>query len=594
MDVTTESKPKSKRGQKILIQVGVVMIVLFTLLTLAVGNMITMSAFSTSLDGNVSMFTYYISTLSDRLEEYKSLTWLMDYWKDNVEELLTDDNQFIETGDIKDVLKKLSRDNTLDVTEEDIGLLTEDEKKTFAVACYNEIQKIFLAYSDEEESVGIILALNYEDEEPTALITNYNDGMYLGETADVKEVQQTIDNTDTAMAAEVWKWAFSTPSKAMLFGTSYDLTGYKGDRNAKILGFFSADLVYDGMQFTGRIRNDVIFIEIVVFILILLFLYFIVLKPLTKVKNCVTKYAENKDTEALTKELSAIRSRNEIGALADEFSAMALEMERYTHEMEALAAEKERVETELNVAQNIQMQMLPHQFPESKDFSLYASMEPAKEVGGDFYDCYMIDNDHLALTIADVSGKGVPAALFMSVSKTMLKNRTLVGGTPAEILSDVNNWLCEGNDSCMFVTVWHSILTISTGELICANAGHENPGIRSGDGTFHLIRTEHGMMLGVMQGLTFTDEHYKLNPGDALFVYTDGVPEANTTDESMFGEDKLESVLQNVMKEDTPQDVMKKVRNAVRIFVGEAPQYDDLTMLCLVMNPTDTKQFKNF
>ncbi|MCR5402446.1 MAG: PP2C family protein-serine/threonine phosphatase, partial [Butyrivibrio sp.] len=531
------------------------------------------------------------STLADRLDEYQSLTWLMDYWKDNAKELVTDDYQFVENGDMKDVMKKLSRDQASDVTEEDIGALTEDEKKTFAVGCYNEIQKIFDMYSDEEESLGVILTLYGEDEEPTALITNYSqDGIFLGVTADVKEVQQTIENTDLAREAEVWKWAFSTPSKAMIFGTSYALTGYKGSKTAEILGVFSADLVYDGMQYTGRIRNDVIFMMITIFILLLLFLYYIVPRPLARVKKCVTEYAENKDTEALTKELSGIRSRNEIGALADEFSAMAIEMERYTHEMETLAAEKERVETELNVAQNIQMQMLPHQFPEGKDFSLYASMEPAKEVGGDFYDCYMIDSDHLALTIADVSGKGVPAALFMSVSKTMLKNRTLVGGKPSEILADVNNWLCEGNDSCMFVTVWHGILTVSTGELICANAGHENPGIRTGDGDFRLIRTEHGMMLGVMPELTFTDEHYKLNPGDALFVYTDGVPEANTTDESMFGEDKLESVLQNVMKEDTPQDVMKKVRGALSVFVGEAPQYDDLTMLCLVMNPTDKKE----
>ncbi len=222
--------------------------------------------------------------------------------------------------------------------------------------------------------------------------------------------------------------------------------------------------------------------------------------------------------------------------------------------------------------------------PTGNNFTLYASMEPAKEVGGDFYDCYMIDEDHLAMTIADVSGKGVPAAMFMAVSKTMLKNRTIVGGVPSEILHDVNNWLCEGNDLCMFVTVWLGILTVSTGELVCANAGHENPGIRLGDEPFRLIMTDHGSPLGGMENLVFNDERYVLAPGDALFVYTDGIPEANAADESMFGEERLESVLSGISADATPQIIMQTVRDAVTGFEGDAPQYDDLTMLCLVMN----------
>ena len=188
------------------------------------------------------------------------------------------------------------------------------------------------------------------------------------------------------------------------------------------------------------------------------------------------------------------------------------------------------------------------------------------------------------MTIADVSGKGVPAALFMAVSKTMLKNRTIVGGKPSEILHDVNNWLCEGNESCMFVTVWHGILNFSTGELVCANAGHENPGIRTGDDPFRLVRTSHGVSMGLIEDSEFEDEHYHLSSGDALFVYTDGAPEANAPDGSMFGEEKLESVLSSVSKHDTPQMIIEKVKAAVDEFENGAPQYDDLTMLCLIMN----------
>ena len=582
---------KSNKRQKILIQMGVVMVLQFMLMTIAVGNMITMSSFSTSLSGNMESFEYLMLTLGDNLTSYKTMSWLMDYWKEHADEMVTEDDQLVETDSMLPILSNFSKNSASDVTVEEVESLFPEDQFTFAVGCYREFIDIFETYSTEDDDYVIILAMSEEeDEEPVAILTNSNDeGIILGKTADIQKVRKIIANTKDAKEAEVWKWAFSTPSDMMLFGTDYLFEDYEGNAEAEFFGVFNGELVYRGMQFTDHIRNNVVIMMILIFIIILVFLYFLVPRPLAKVSKCVSEYAETKDTDLLTKELSSIKTRNEIGAFADKFSALALEMERYTKEMEELAAEKERVETELNVAQNIQMQMLPHVFPESKDFALCASMNPAKEVGGDFYDCYMLDDDHLVLTIADVSGKGVPASLFMAVSKTMLKNRTQVGGKPSEILFDVNNWLCEGNDTCMFVTVWHGILTISTGELICANAGHENPGIRSGDGTFRLIRTEHGMMLGVMENITFADEEYKLNPGDALFVYTDGVPEANNVEEKMFGEDKLESVLSTVLNDDTPQTVMKKVRDAVDVFAGSAPQYDDLTMLCLVMNSSNKK-----
>ena len=187
------------------------------------------------------------------------------------------------------------------------------------------------------------------------------------------------------------------------------------------------------------------------------------------------------------------------------------------------------------------------------------------------------------MTIADVSGKGVPAALFMSVSKTMIKNRTKVGGTPAEILNDVNKWLCEGNDNMMFVTVWHVILTVSTGELICANAGHECPVVRMGEKSFEILKTEHGPMMGVIEDLNYVDERLTLSSGDVIFVYTDGVPEANTADDKMFGMDRLKTVLDGTVNETIPETIIRIVKSAVDDFADGAPQYDDVTMLCLVM-----------
>jgi len=320
-------------------------------------------------------------------------------------------------------------------------------------------------------------------------------------------------------------------------------------------------------------------------LILLGFLYLIVLRPLSGLKAIVVDYQKNKDSEKAALQLSRIRSRNEIGMFADQFSILIQEMERYTQEVARLAGEKERAATELKVAAGIQKQMLPGEIPDREEFSLYASMNPAKEVGGDFFDFYLIDDDHLALTIADVSGKGIPAALFMAVSKTILKNRTLLGGTPAQILADSNNQLCEGNERNMFVTVWLGILRLSTGQLICANAGHEYPAVRIGQAPFGLIKSRHGVALGAMENVRYRDECFQLAPGDAVFVYTDGVTEANNADQMLFSEERLSGVLEHIKKEDTPEMILETVRSAVDEFTGDTPQFDDLTMMCLVYRP---------
>ena len=277
-----------------------------------------------------------------------------------------------------------------------------------------------------------------------------------------------------------------------------------------------------------------------------------------------------------------IKTGDEIESLSEAMKKMESELNEYISELTVMTADKERIRTEISVAARIQQDMLPRSYPERREFELCASMEPAREVGGDLYDFYLIDDDHLALTIADVSDKGIPASLFMAVSKTILKNRTLLGGTPAEILTDANVQLCEGNETMQFITVWLGILTISTGELICANGGHENPGMRLGKAPFEMIRTKHSPVLGAIPDIVYRDEKYQLSPGDVVFVYTDGVTEATAADKALFTEDRLESVLRSTVPEDEPSDILQKVHNAVDDFVGDAPQFDDLTMLCMV------------
>jgi sigma-B regulation protein RsbU (phosphoserine phosphatase) len=219
-------------------------------------------------------------------------------------------------------------------------------------------------------------------------------------------------------------------------------------------------------------------------------------------------------------------------------------------------------------------------FPDRKDFDVFAKMIPAKEVGGDFFDFFLIDDDHLGLVMADVSGKGVPAALFMMASKILVQNYTMMGYTPGEALGAVNNQICSGNHEDMFVTVWLGILDLKTGKLVASNAGHEYPIIMAPGGEFELIKDKHSLIVGGIEGVDYKEYEIELRPGSKLFLYTDGVPEAADTDNNLFGTERLMSAL-NSVKEQGPKEILQGVYDAVTAFSGEAPQFDDLTMLCL-------------
>jgi sigma-B regulation protein RsbU (phosphoserine phosphatase) len=253
-----------------------------------------------------------------------------------------------------------------------------------------------------------------------------------------------------------------------------------------------------------------------------------------------------------------------------------------------MAAEREKVVAELSIAATIQQDALPADFPPFPDrteFDLYASMDPARAVGGDFYDFLLVDDDHLALVMADVSGKGIPGALFMMTSDLIISSLIREGIAPSEILRRANDNLSVNNHAEMFVTVWLGILEISTGHLIYANAGHEYPAVCQNGAGFQLVKGKHGFVLGGMEGMKYRDEEIQLAPGSKLFLYTDGVPEATDIDNNMFGTDRMLESL-NADLEADPEEILGIVRSRVDDFVRDAEQFDDLTMLCLKYNGT--------
>ena len=278
-----------------------------------------------------------------------------------------------------------------------------------------------------------------------------------------------------------------------------------------------------------------------------------------------------------------IHDNDEIGDLAENFNEMAASLKEYMHDFGVVVAEKERISSELNIATQIQADMLPKILPPylgHEKFEIYASMNPAKEVGGDFYDFFLIDDDHLGLVMADVSGKGVPAALFMVIAKTLIKNRAQMGGTPGEILADVNDQLCEGNEADLFVTVWLGILELSTGHVIASNAGHEYPAIRRTSGKYELFKTKQSPAVATMDGIRFRESEFTLEHGDSLYIYTDGVPEATNINDELYGTDRMLDKL-NATIGSGAEEVLSAVRKDVFDFTGDAPQFDDVTMLYL-------------
>lgn len=306
-----------------------------------------------------------------------------------------------------------------------------------------------------------------------------------------------------------------------------------------------------------------------------------VVRPIRLLTDNAQEFAESRGGSG--QDLLQVRTGDEIQTLAQALNQMEADIVQYIDNLAVVTAEKERIGAELNVATQIQASMLPSifpPFPERPEFDIYASMEPAKEVGGDFYDFFLVDEDHLALVIADVSGKGVPAALFMVIAKTLLKNAAQMGLSPKDALSRVNDQLCENNEAEMFVTVWLGILEIPTGRLTCANAGHEYPALRRAGGSYELIRDKHGFVLAGMEGARYREYELRLAPGDELYVYTDGVAEATNSREELFGTDRMLEAL-NRCPDIGPGALLPRVKEEIDLFVGDAPQFDDITMLGL-------------
>ena len=314
-----------------------------------------------------------------------------------------------------------------------------------------------------------------------------------------------------------------------------------------------------------------IFMQIIIFATLFVFIYIlikrVIINNLEKVNNTLGRITKGDLNVTVD-----VRSSQEFSSLSDDINSTVSTLKRYIAEAAA------RIDKELEYAKQIQLSALPTNFPEGEDFEIYAQMIAAKEVGGDFYDFYKLDDFTVAFLAADVSGKGIPAAMFMMTAKTIIKDLAESGMAVNDIFTKANEKLCENNESGMFVTAWMGILDLKTGKLQFANAGHNPPLLKRADGSFEYIRTRAGFVLAGMEGVRYRTSELTLNSGDRLFLYTDGVPEATNSDNNLYGEDRLLDFMnKNSTVEATALLPMLKAN--IDEFVGEAPQFDDITML---------------
>jgi sigma-B regulation protein RsbU (phosphoserine phosphatase) len=338
----------------------------------------------------------------------------------------------------------------------------------------------------------------------------------------------------------------------------------------------------------SRLNRTVVFLSLAGFLVILAVIIWIS-GSITRPLRVLSKATELIGSGNLDIEIPPIKSRDEVGKLADSFNYMKSSLKKYITELTETTAAKERIESELKIAHDIQMGML-HKlfppFPERKEFDIYATLYPAREVGGDLYDFFFIDDDHICFTVGDVSGKGVPAAFFMAVSKTLIKTRATREVTPDVVLTRLNQDLSTDNPSMMFVTLFFAILNVRTGEVIYSNGGHNPPYLVTRKGFCTPLKNTAGMVLGVMEHATFESEAIFLEKGDKLFLYTDGVTEAINRNENLFSEKRLVDALTSCadMK---ARKLVEEISRRVEAFTEGMEQFDDITMLALEFNGPD-------
>ena len=549
----------------------IVMFFIFTIIMLAVAAGISYSFFKDSMD---------------------------DYYKTSAFQLAATQASFIEKNDVLAVTEKVMQ--IFNEYTDKNGIPEFDEDDTESIEAYyalfdevysmseyerimeklrsiyddNTVQSCYLFVCDLERNVGLYI-VDCDREEDACPIGAYDilveeEAEYMRKSGDYN-LDAYITRTD------YYGWLVTSAAAITGSEDEYVIQSYVDISMDKI--------VHERYSFLNKLILTLLIVSAIIITLLLLFITKLMINPIRRLDKAAAHFVSDREAHGKEEasELSKleVKTRDEVEALTNSVQKMECEINDYIDNLTEITATRERISTELNVATKIQADMLPTKFPDNELYSLSAFMTPAKEVGGDFYDFFLVDETHLAIVMADVSGKGVPAALFMVIGKTLINNQSSLEKDLGSLFTKVNNMLCDVNREGLFITAFEAVIDLETGDVVFVNAGHEQPFIyHAADNKFTPMKMRPGFVLAGMEGVNYRAGSFKIEPGDKIFQYTDGVTEATDSENKLYGMDRLEKCLTGV-GDKSPAEIIMAVKNDIDLFVGDAEQFDDITMLCV-------------
>ena len=571
-------KTESKNKKKILFQFGVRILLLLAISVVIMVPIVFICEFLLFHSAQFTMVEKAFTEFDEHIENHPHIESVMNFWKDHPEEIAggLSESEAQNANHISDMFSEID--------DSRFHSLTYSEQKILACSDYMELSQIFKNYVKvfgykellcmdiTEENFGMIYFYEKKDEKnnDTALGMKADyQNLNLAELGKIQsgknETYATIKNLDDG-------------TKVYIVYEGVEINGQPKCVNICVYDWTESDMFFKRalkLSFRGLLVLMAFIMAVSV-----AYLYFSTLRPILKIQKYVHSYMDSMNTEKFLTGMDTVRRGNEIGTLSGDLSDMIKKIEEYHAEILQNTKEKAKTEYELSIASKMQAAMLPQKLPEAEGYSVAASMNPAAYVGGDFYDSFMTDESHLVLVIADVTGKGVYAALLAASVQTSLRCNARPDSRPSELLTRLNKEILEKNLDKMFVTVWIGILDTKTGILTTSNAGHEYPMLNA-DGVYEKYKDKHGLPAGARLKSVYTDCEIHLTKGSSLFVYTDGVTEAVIKDGERFGTDRLTAVL-NENPDMLPDEILSIVKHSVSDYFAEGTeQFDDITMMCI-------------
>lgn len=533
------------------------------------------------------------------LEAAEGIVWLTDYWREHWKtmDIVYDSEEATEKRK-RDFEKKYPQYNIDNPTEQALRQMTEDAQKDYAEYAYMEFMDFFnrlkrsyhptylfcfypkshtelfyyLTGTEEGEErgddrddiyrLGTISA--YPKEDYPVLLRTWESGQVQD------ELEQPVKHGELSGFYHMYVPVRAGGKTLCLIGVTLETNTVKHELQNKLF-------LVEGLEIFGFILTG---------LMLFLLVHGVILRPVSRLHKGMLDYKQDKNSQRVEESLKKVVSRNEIGQLAEEFTGLTKEVDRHVSDIQRITAEQERLNAELSLAVGIQLDMIPGKFKEHPEIALAGSMEPAREVGGDFFDFFYVDDNHLAIVIGDVSGKGIPAALFMVRSMTVIRNYVMLGLPVGEVFTRTNEELCRGNDSELFTTAWLGIYEIDSGRLVFTEAGHDEPVVARSTGEIEMIKpVKKRLVLGAMPGIRYLQSETVMHAGDVILLYTDGAPEANNEAEELYGMERFRESVQRCGSKagDDIEEFLACVRGDIAEFVGKAEQFDDLTMLALAV-----------